>query len=83
MGQLVSVSSAQEGTVTQALQSTEPVVAEFGLNKRTLDVAMADGTKHRFMFDKYDAFTAELRSQIAKHAKLVDAGEERWQVVAA
>jgi hypothetical protein len=62
--------------MTQPLQSTEPVVAESrgGYFK----------SKRRMHFGRTELTTRQLISyEIAKHAKLVDADEERWQVVAA
>ncbi len=56
---------------------------KFGLNKKILDVTLADGSEVRLSIAKYDELTARLREQISLHAQLVDAGEERWQIVAA
>jgi hypothetical protein len=39
---------------------------KYALNTKILDVTMADGAQHRFMINKYDAFTAELKNQLAK-----------------
>jgi|SRR5579862_1249757 len=39
---------------------------KFALAKNLLDVTMADGTTYRFQFAKFDEFTGELKSQLAK-----------------
>src|SRR5688572_13058400 len=54
---------------------------KFGFNKKILDVTMADGTTHRFNLD--DTSAARIRAQIGQRARLVEAGEERWNVLAA
>jgi len=40
--------------------------SKYGLNKKILDVTLADGTVYRFGFDKFDDFTAKLRDQLAQ-----------------
>src|SRR5262249_42290420 len=60
-----------------------PARGKFGLNKKILDLTLTDGSTVRLMIDTYDDFTARLREELAKRARLVDAGDERWQVVAA
>jgi hypothetical protein len=54
---------------------------KFGLNKKILDVTTTDGQSHRFQLE--DEASARIRLEIAQRARLVDAGEERWQVMAA
>ena len=56
---------------------------KFGLNKKILDLTTTDGTAHRLVIDDYDRFTSLLREQVARHAPLVDEGNERWRVQAA
>jgi hypothetical protein len=83
---MIGLGSLVKGTRTFELDYTqikELARGKFGINIKTLEITMADGTQHRFTLKNYDEFTTELRNQIAKHAKLIDAGGERWQVVAA
>jgi hypothetical protein len=56
---------------------------KFGLNKKILDITRTDGSEVRIAIDKYDAFTARLREELGKRGRLVEAGDERWQVGAA
>lgn len=55
----------------------------FGRNKKVLDLTTTDGAAHRIMVDDFDAFTGQLREQVARCARLVDAGAEQWHVQAA
>jgi hypothetical protein len=46
--------------------------AKFGINTKVLDVTMADGAKHRFLINKFDDFTNELKSQLAKTGRAIE-----------
>jgi hypothetical protein len=38
---------------------------KYGVNKKILDVTVADGQTHRLMVDDFDRFAAALREQLA------------------
>lgn len=48
-----------------AVQSVER--GKYGLNKKVLDITMADGTVHRLGIDKFDQLSAVLRDQLSRH----------------
>ena len=54
----------------------------FGLNKKILELTMADGTGHRFAVERYDELAAALRDQLARHKNLRPDGADRWQISA-
>ncbi len=45
---------------------------KYGMNKKILDLTLADGATHRIMVDDFDRFGAALREQLA--------GRATWQV---
>lgn len=47
---------------------TDAVRTKHALNKNVLEVTMADGTKHRFSVDSFDAFTAPLGGKVRASA---------------
>ena len=69
IGALLSMKGGKRAFELDLTQIQNLARAKFGLNKNILDVTMADGTVHRFSFAKYDAFTGELTSQLAKLGK--------------
>lgn len=80
IGALLGRKSAGKRTIALELGQVRSLArGKFGLNKKILDVTMADGSAHRFAFDDYDDFTSHLRAQVGTHLRLVDAGDERWQ----
>lgn len=84
LGMLIARRS--RGTIAIDLALTQIAAlgrGKFGRNKKVLDLTSTDGATHRLMVDDYDAFTGRLREQVARHARLVDAGAEQWQVQAA
>ncbi|MCA9675535.1 MAG: hypothetical protein H6709_12205 [Kofleriaceae bacterium] len=55
---------------------------KYGFNKNILDVTMRDGVAHRITIERYDDFTTRLRAELARHASLIEDGEQRWKVSA-
>jgi hypothetical protein len=53
-------------------QITAIARGKYGLNKKILDVTMADGTVHRLGLDKFDDLSAQLRDQLARRGASVD-----------
>lgn len=81
LGALLSMRSRGKRALELELTAISQLArGKYGLNKKILDVTMADGSTHRLMVDKYDDFTAQLRDQLARGARLEPAGDERWTV---
>jgi hypothetical protein len=53
-----------------------------GFNKKIVDFTFADGGTLRVTFDKFDEMFARLHELMAQRARLIDQGEQRWQVAA-
>jgi hypothetical protein len=52
------------------------------LNRKLLDIELANGATYRLGLRHYDAFAARLREHLATRVKLVAAGEDVWRVAA-
>ena len=67
LGALLSfLSKGKQELVIELSQITSIARSKYGLNKKILDVTLADGKVHRLGLDKFDDFTAALRDQLTR-----------------
>lgn len=81
LGALLSRKSAGKRALDLPLASITTLArGKHGFNKKILDLTTADGKTTRFMLDRFDDFTARLRDELARTAKLESTGPEQWTV---
>jgi hypothetical protein len=69
IGALLSMKGGKRTFDLDLTQIATLARGKYALNTKILDVTMADGAQYRFMINKYDDFTNELKSQMAKAGK--------------
>jgi len=79
---LIGMLLARRAKGTLALTVALPAVTtvargKYGLNKKILDVTVADGQTHRIIVDDFDRFAGALREQLAR------TGGAAWNVASA